>query len=382
MKKKMHGVMALLVVLLTVGGLGALYAVPPAAPAPAPVAAPLALETRAARRAETVVPVFSQGRARASRRVPLSLEVSGRVVETVPALADGGRVTRGQVLLRLDPEPFELAVTRRLNDVQAARLHLARSRAQASVAKGRNSVATPLARHEPQLEEARGRLAAAEAGLREARRQREQAVLRAPFDGVLEAVSVETGQHVQAGGTLGRLLGLARVEVRLPVRDDWLALLGIDPGDGASLASVTVTLTGRFAGRDGVWPARLARREGGINRNRMASLIAVVDNRDAPLPLEPGVFVRAELTGPPLAGVAVLPAAARAGDDTVWVVDTDQRLRRQPVTILHSDAGHLYLSEAPRRPVVMAGGRPLLEGMRIQPRPAADTVSRAGEGTP
>lgn len=380
--KARRWIVTLLVLLATAGALGTLYAVPPAAPSRAEPPPPLALDVRDAQSADTVIPVFSQGRVRASQRVPLSLEVSGRAVWTAPALADGGRVEAGQELLRLDAEPFDLAVTRHRNDVQAAELHLARTRAQASVARGRNSKATPLARYEPQLEEARGRLAAARAGLRESRRQREQATLAAPFDGVLEAVQVETGQHLRAGEVLARLHGLGQVEVRLPVRDDWLALLGIDPGNPDSLASVAVTLEGRFAGRDGHWPGRVVRREGGVNRNRMAYLIVTVDNDGQALPLEPGVFVRAELRGPPVSGVAVLPRAARAGDSSVWVLDEDNRVHRREVAILHGDDAHLYVEQPPQRPLVLADGRHLLEGMRITPRRVEDGVARTEAAAP
>lgn len=374
---------ALGTLLLVACAVGALYAVPPKAPAPTEAPPPLALETRSVKPGEVVIPVHSQGQVRAARRIPLSLEVSGRVVETADAFADGGRVAKGEVLLRLDPEPFDLEVTRRQNDVGAAQLHLARTRAQARVARGRNSNATPLSRHEPQLEEASSRLAAAQAGLREARRQREQATLRAPFGGVLAEVRVETGQHLPAGQTLAHLSGLERMEVRLPVRDDWLALLGIKPGEQDRLAAVTVNLSGRFAGFEGQWRGRVARREGGLNRNQMAYLVVVVNNDDQTLPLEPGVFVSAELSGPPRDGVAVLPREALADDDAVWVLDDEQRVRRRRVTILHRDAEHLYIGEPFTRPVVLAGDRPLLEGMRITPVPdPAAGVARAEAGAP
>ena len=133
------------------------------------------------------------------------------------------------------------------------------------------------------------------------------------------------------------------MEVRLPVRDDWLALLGIKPGEEDRLAAVTVNLSGRFAGIEGHWRGRVVRREGGLNRNQMAYLVVVVDNEDQTLPLEPGVFVRAELRGPARDGVAVLPREALADDDAVWVLDDEQRVRRRRVTILHRDAEHLYI---------------------------------------
>jgi len=374
---------ALITVLLVACAVGALYAVPPEAPASTRVPPPLALETRRVKPGEVVIPVYSQGRVRAARRIPLSLEVAGRVVDTAAAFADGGRVAKGDLLLRLDPEPFDLQVTRRQNDVGAAELHLARTRAQARVARGRNSTATPLSRHEPQLEEAAGRLAAARAGLREARRQREQATLEAPFGGVLADVQVETGQHLPAGQTLAHLSGLDRMEVRLPVRDDWLGLLGIKPGQEDSLDSVTVNLSGRFAGFEGHWRGRVARREGGLNRNQMAYLVVIVNNSDQTLPLEPGVFVRAKLSGPARDGVAVLPREALADDDAVWVLDDEQRVRRRTVTIVHRDAEHLYIAQPFTRPVVLAGDRPLLDGMRITPLPdAAAGVARAEAEAP
>jgi len=368
---------------LVVGAVGALYAVPPKPPEAVSSPPPLAMETQRVQSGEVVIPVHSQGRVRAARRIPLSLEVSGRVVETAAAFADGGRVAKGETLLRLDPEPFDLDIVRRRNEVGAAELHLARTRAQARVARGRNSDATPLARHEPQLEEALSRLAAAQAGLREARRRREQSILKAPFGGVLKEVEVETGQHLPAGQILARLSGLERVEVRLPVRDEWLALLGISPGNVDSLTSVAVRLKGRFAGRQGRWRGRVARREGGLNRNQMAYLIVVVDNTDQTLPLEPGVFVRAKLNGPVHNGVAVLPRGALADDEAIWVLDDEQRVRRRAVTILHRDQRYLYIGEQLARPVVLAGGRHLLEGMRITPVPsAAEGVTRADGATP
>ncbi|MFC6330326.1 hypothetical protein ACFP3N_17110, partial [Alloalcanivorax gelatiniphagus] len=79
----------------------------------------------------------------------------------------------------------------------------------------------------------------------------------------------------------------------------------------------------------------------------------------------------------PLSGVAVLPRAARAGDEAVWVVDEDGRVHRRTVSILHSDADHLYVEKAPEQPLVLADGRHLLEGMRITPRTAADGVAHA-----
>jgi len=113
-------------------------------------------------------------------------------------------------------------------------------------------------------------------------------------------------------------------------------------------------------------------------------LIVQVTNSEDGLPLEPGVLVQAELRGAPTRNVAMLPRAAQAGENTVWVLDKDKRLRRQSVAVLHHDDDYLYLHDgvtASSR-VVLAGDLQLLEGMRIDPRvPASGLADRSAAGT-
>jgi RND family efflux transporter MFP subunit len=378
---------ALLAALAMAMAVFSLYLVPPAPPPAKAKDNVLALNTITVDWQDVVIPVFSQGQATARHDLPLSLEVSGRIQEVAPAFADGGRVAAGDVLLKLDPEPFALEVTSRQNNVHAARLHLAQTRAKARVsgASGRSSA---LGRFEPQLDEALSRLSAARASLRQAERNQEQTELLAPISGRLKAVQVMAGQHVQAGSKLAQLYQEDQVEIRLPVRDDWLGLLGIVPGDDSTLEAVSVILTGRFAGREGHWEGKVVRREGGLNRNQMMYLIVQVANDGESLPLEPGVLVQAELRGAATPAVAVLPRSAQAGDQSVWVLDDEQRLRRQQVAILHQDSDNLYLHDGVNSAtsVVLAGDLQLLEGMRIDPRPAqtglAHNSENSGEGHP
>ncbi len=374
-------VVALLAVFAMVLAVSSLYLFSPAAPALKREVSPLELDTWQVEWKDVVIPVYSQGLVRARHELPLSLEVSGRVQTVSEQLADGGRVKAGERLLKLDPEPFALEVTAQQNAVHAARLHLEETRARARVS-GSAKRSSALGRFEPQLDEANSRLASARAGLRQAQRNLEQSELRAPISGRLKAVAVMAGQQVRAGNVVARLYQESQVEVRLPVRDEWLALLGIRPGDDGSLEQVGVTLRGRFAGRDGEWQGRVVRREGGLNRNRMMHLIVVVSNPDEGLPLEPGVLVQAELRGAPTRNVAMLPRTARAGEQSVWVLDDEQRLQRQPVALLYQDDDYLYLHDGVTSAsrVVLAGDLQLLEGMRIVPRsPPSGLANRSAD---
>lgn len=368
-----------LLILLCCGFLvAALYLLPPRAAERPPLPTELALPTERVVYRSVAIPVRSRGVARPARQIPLISEVGGRVVAVADDFRDGAWVDTETPLVQLEKEPFQLDIQRRRNELRAAELHLARTRANASVARQNNKNSSAYARYEPQMAEARSRVEAARAGLREAQRRLENASVSAPFAGRLQAVTVQAGQYVQAGTRLASLSTARHMEVRLPVRDDWLALLDYPLAPDAELPDIRVVLEGSFAGRRGRWRGQVVRREGGLNANQMVFLVVRVENpASADLPLESGVFLEVELTGPPRQHVAVLPRAVLAGDSAVWVLDDERRLRRRSVQILHRDSQHLYVGgglEA-RRQVVRAGGLGLLEGTRVKPLgEAADTA--------
>lgn len=330
----------------------------------------LALPTQSVQYAPVRIPVHSRGLVQSTRRIPLVSEVGGRVVSVADAFTDGGFVEQGTTLLQLEKEPFQLDIAQQRNKLRAAELHLAKTRANAQVARRNNSSASDFARFEPQMVEAKSRVEAARAGLESAQRRLEKASIKAPFSGRLKKVAVQSGQHVQPGMELARLYSTSELEVRLPVRDDWLELLGFPLAPNAPLPSIQVELKGRFAGHDGQWQGKVLRREGGLNPNQMVFLVVRVGppKQDAPA-LEPGVFVQAELMGEPRERVAVLPRSAMAGHDSVWVLDDNQRLRRRDVDVLYRDEEHLYVTGGLESPaeVVKASGMRLLEGTRVEP---------------
>lgn len=340
---------------------------------------------RIAQRERIQLALRSQGIARARHRVPLSLQSSGELTELDPAFESGGWVEAGQPLARLDPEPFELDVAQYEHQVSAARLHLQEVEAKATVARRNASrKATEFALFKPQLSEARARLASAEATLQMAQRRLRQSVLVAPFAGRLETVTVSAGQQVSAGEPLGTLYSTP--EVRLPVRDDWLQLLETDLLSVQASLDVPVMLYGRFGGRERAWRATITRREGGLNRNQMTWLIAEVAVDPGTVPLEPGVYVEAEIQAAVLEDVFVLPRDALVGAAEVWVLDDGERLRRKTVQWTHRDQDNVYITAGLEvgELVLEQGHRHLLEGASGRPARSSDSAvvsGLAGPGT-
>jgi HlyD family secretion protein len=159
-----------------------------------------------------IVPAI--GRVRPARVVEVGAEINGRFVEVLADFDD--RVEEGQVLARIDPQPFEAALVRAQASLQTARASLleARSRyrgAQRELERTQSlasSGTAPRARLEDlefeaeQFEAAVQRglagVALAEAQLREAQINLERTVIAAPISGFVLERRIEEGQAVNA----------------------------------------------------------------------------------------------------------------------------------------------------------------------------------------
>ncbi len=275
-------------------------------------------------------------------------EVSGRVIEVSPALAAGGFFEKDEMLLRIDSEDFELAVVRTRAEVAREVHRLELEVAQAEVARkewdslGRGGEPSPLVVRAPQLAEARAALESARAALRQAERDLERTVIRAPYAGRVREKSVDVGQFVSRGASVARIYAVDYAEVRLPVPDDELAFVDL-PLDyreqSQPKTGPRVRLMADFAGRMHSWWGRIVRTEGEIDPNtRMVHAIAQVENpygRTAAgrPPLAVGMFVEAEIYGRVARDVFLLPRAALRGVDRVLVI-AEGRLRFRQVRVL------------------------------------------------
>ena len=85
------------------------------------------VRTEAVQRRDLVSVVTASGVIQPSRKVDISADVSGRVVQL--AVAEGQTVERGEFLLRIDPTTFEAAVRRAEAMVAQARAQEAQARA-------------------------------------------------------------------------------------------------------------------------------------------------------------------------------------------------------------------------------------------------------------
>jgi len=298
--------------------------------------------------------VFSQGTVTARTETDLIPEISGKVLYVSPSLAAGGFFEKDEILLQIDPQDYKLALTRAWAEVAQAELRLEQERAEADVAAeeweklGGGVTASPLVLRKPQVAQATASLQAARATLEQAKRDLERTEIKAPFDGRVRRENVDAGQYVSRGNSLAQLYSIDVAEVRLPLPNEDLAYVDIPLSYRYNANSDNqgpeVLLRADWAGSEYVWKGRIVRTEGEIDTTtRMLYAVAQVEDPyghgndpDRP-PLAVGMFVRAEIRGNLLSGVFVLPRAAIRGSDTIYVIDSENKLRIQKVKVYKRD---------------------------------------------
>ena len=262
------------------------------------------------------VQVDSQGIFNPKYQTDLVAQVSGVVVELSPAFVRGGIVTKGELLAQIDPFDYEVQLQDAKAKLASAEAALILERAQGKVAQAEwekisDTLPTDLSLRKPQLEQAQANVKAAEAGLKQATKNLERTRIIAPFNALVTLRSVSLGSYIGTGANLGHLYDIASGEVRLPIaskEQQFLLNNGID-------ASVTLTADSAGALRD--WHAKIVRTEGIVDdSNRMVYLVAELQdpylqqattNNPHPATLPFGTYVNAKIDGIHYQSAATLP---------------------------------------------------------------------------
>lgn len=311
--------------------------------------------------------VRSQGTVTPRTQADLLAEIDGRIVWIAPTFAPGGFFDAETPLIRLEARDYELALDRAQASVQRARSERQFAASELARQKGLSSGGVASA---SQLADANRASTVAEANwldsraaLEQAERDLERTEIRAPFAGRIREEGVDVGQFVNRGSMLARLYATDYAEIRLPIPDEQLAFLDIPapaPGAPLDVGGAEVRLTALFAGQPNEWIGHLVRTEGEIDqRSRMVNVVARVEDpyrtKSAmpSLPLTVGLFVQAEIKGPEVENVIVVPRYAMRNDSEILIVGPDNILHTRIVDVIRVD----------RDDVLVRG--PLGEGERI-----------------
>lgn len=316
-------------------------------------------------------------------------KVSARLVEL------GQSVRAGQVLARIDPADYLLAVQAATEQQRAAEVDAVQA---ASDAERFKRLLADRSVGAADAERQQTRAAAAAARLAQARHQTElahnragYAVLTAPFDGTVTAVRFETGQMVSDSQAVLSLARPGELELQADVPETlvaglsaWQASARLGAGErvqdlpvrlrevAPSAAAASRTYRARFA-------LDAAPAGADLRMGMTAELRLVQPGRtpSAELPLSallatgvPNGTAASALNAPITPATPATPATppARPAAD-VWLVDASSgELRRTPVHVLSQSTDHVRVLGLPDGAlVVTVGAHKLDAGLRVRP---------------
>ncbi len=262
------------------------------------------VETASARDFARTVAV--SGPARPIRRAVVTAEVSGRLSEVTVEV--GQAVKAGDVLARFDETLLRSALAAREATLEARRSEIKLAewtleRRQQLGTRGITSDADLLSA-QSQLLNLQAQARALEAEVADARKALEDAVVTAPFDGVVAARAVEPGQTVPVNAEILQLVDLSTIEVAASVPTSRIGEIAV--GQTARL---------RFEGAgDRVFEGQVSRiAPEALAGSRAISVFVTLEKPDGAI--RGGMFAVGEIAVETIRDVVALPPAAIRRDE-------------------------------------------------------------------
>ncbi len=322
----------------------------------------------------------------AGREILMRSRVAGEVIATGHGLRDGAVVAKGERLLQIEPFDFKGAVSEvntRIDETKAqigeidasiarerdalkhAREQLAFARADLLRAEeliGRKTISAKVADDRRTLVSQRSQLVAAHENsilvlnartnrqiavlarlhwkLSQAKRRLAETTLSAPFDGYVAKVNAQVGRMLNTNDDVATIIDKHWIEARFVLsKHQFARLLSDDDG----VIGRRVSVRWRLGEKTLVYPATIERLASKISATMGGmEIIARVDNPSQPFPLRPGAFVEVKVPDKTYRGVVRLPQAALYGEDTVFVVEQGELVRRS-VEVVGSAGGDILV---------------------------------------
>lgn len=353
-------------------------------------------------------------------------EVAGKITEMHPQLREGGIITKGEVLLRIDPAQSELAQAQtdaNVRNIEAQILELNQKEADLRRTLATESKSLELSKRDlerykklietgtiarseldsmeqqfltkantvqnyrtqlnqvpAQREALNAQLLANQSKSEDARLTVEKTVLVAPFDCRVAEMNVELGQAVQVGKVLADLdtLGVSEALAQVPLYAFRTLMAGGEDVDAAKfqsffglLAKVRVDM----AGTEEEWAGSVSRLSDEVDpATRTIGVYVAVDGPHSQggagsrTPLVKNMYAEVELRGRPLPYAVVLPRSA-VHDGVVHMLGEENRLTMRPVRVgmVQGDVVVIDSGVLPGERVVVGDLVPAIEGMLIIP---------------
>jgi len=293
---------------------------------------------------------------KAKTTVDLSFRVSGRLSSL--NLPEGQKIKKGQVIAKLDPEPFERAV--RMAEVKVKQAELELKRVKAIATKGIGS--------EKSVDNAQVNYELAQIELENAKANLEYSVLKAPFDALVSKRLIENKGFIKTGAAIARLQDLSRIHFQFDVSERL-----VNQYNRSQVVKATAYIDGSVNQSFDIEYVEYS-----TEPDPVSQTYEVIYAMDAPegITITPGIRATVTLIGSDdtLPGVLGVPMTAlmTAADESisVWLYNPQtHRIHKQPVVVgpmVNGWVAVLSGVEAGQQ-VVSAGVSQMKEGLLVRP---------------
>ena len=157
----------------------------------------------------------------------------------------------------------------------------------------------------------------------------------------------ELGQLLSTGADVAVAISTDVAEVRLPLTPLDLKYMEFPTSDPATHSDVI--LTAEIAGAEKRWHGKIVRSEGVVDaKSRVIYVVAQIQDpydraNNGLNPLRIGSYVQAEVVGTDAGEVFKVPRHALKNNDTLWLVDTENKIYPQQLEIERSDDRFAYI---------------------------------------
>ncbi|MCW4441556.1 efflux RND transporter periplasmic adaptor subunit [Vibrio splendidus] len=292
------------------------------------------------------------------------------------SIEPGNLVNKGDVLARLDTSAVDANLAQALSSLKQAELELKQAKHEQTVAlKMLNpKTSSSFARREPQLLAAKANLKQAKQAYLSAQKLLEESVITAPFDAVIMKRHISPREWIEAGQVTFELAASDSIDIELPISEmHWQQVQ-------AALTEPSITVVSRSGNQ---WPAKVryvSPQVDSVTRQRQ-----VVLSVEAPYQSKPRLFPNQQVQAVVNLGlkdnVVSVPLSAMTRDGYVWTLDSNDRLRKESVSLIGQgnqvlDIRFNQQSEQVRR-VVQYPLSSMLIGKQVEPNFDQDDNSEA-----
>ena len=302
---------------------------------------------------QVVIPAM--GTIKPAVSISLKSQVAGKIIWIHPQFIGGGIIRKGEIIIKIDPRDYELALVTKKANLESARYEYRIEMGKQEIAqkeweilgqdKGSSEIDRELALRKPHLKQKQAKLDSAAAEVEMAQLDLERTRIKAPFNSIVKAALVNVGDQASTSTALSSLVGIDYYYLQLSVPVDSIKWINLPAGESSG------SMVKLFSSQGRKYSGRIIQLLSDLEeQGRMARIIVrIIDpiginkhGRKNGGSLLLGEYINAMILGKHVKGVfRILPELVHDGK-IVWLMDRNNRLETKEIAILWRDNKYIY----------------------------------------